>query len=417
MMPRFISHGRRLLALLLFGLILHLSIYSNAFHLPSSLRVSNHNLQHSCQQPRHHQHHQSTAVLTAVPTNIDDTQTTNNNQIIRNHYNLTILIPAYNEIDRIGETLCTYINYMKHQPVYQHITTTSSLKQSVISTGQCSILVIDDGSTDGMCGYIQEKTWLDDQSSNDDLNEGDNCWKVEEQVSCISLPTNEGKGAAISRGMMELQCSAEERNEHGNTRTRSIVLVADADGSGDIACLDDMIHSLECLLESSSTTIKAATTAAAANENDLAIIVGKRQYPQSKKSPLRSLLSWGFRTCVSTLFIGTSTASSNNANTLGVTDTQCGFKLMTTHTGKVLYRQLNLKRWSHDVEVLYRASCLCRNVSVGECSVNWVDKDGSKLVSSSLDAVVMSAVMLGEIGKMRLLYALGRWNMSPRESE
>eukprot|EP00984_Skeletonema_dohrnii_P029299 scaffold19787_cov127-Skeletonema_dohrnii-CCMP3373.AAC.1 len=304
---------------------------------------------------------------------------------------------------------------MKHQPVYQHVTTTSSLKQSVRSTGKCSILVIDDGSTDGMCRYIQEKTWLDDQSSNDDLNEQDNCWKVEEQVSCISLPTNEGKGAAISRGMMELQCSAEERNEHGNTRTRSIVLVADADGSGDIACLDDMIHSLECLLESSSTTTAAA--AAAANENDLAIIVGKRQYPQSKKSPLRSLLSWGFRTCVSTLFIGTSTASSNNANTLGVTDTQCGFKLMTTQTGKVLYRQLNLKRWSHDVEVLYRASCMCRNVSVGECNVNWVDKDGSKLVSSGKDAFVMSAVMLGEIGKMRLLYALGRWNMSPRESE
>ena len=414
-MPRFISHGRRLLALLLFGLILHLSIYSNAFHLPSSLRVSNHNLQHSCQQPRHHQHHQSTALLTAVPTSIVDTQTTNNKQIIRNHYNLTILIPAYNEIDRIGETLFTYINYIKHQPVYQHVTTTSSLMQSVISTGQCSILVIDDGSTDGMCRYIQEKTWLDDQSSNDDLNEGDNCWKVEEQVSCISLPTNEGKGAAISRGMMDLQCSAEERSEHGNTRTRSIVLVADADGSGDIACLDDMIHSLECLLESSSTTINA-TTAAAANENDLAIIVGKRQYPQSKKSPLRSLLSWGFRTCVSTLFIGTSTASSNNANTLGVTDTQCGLKLMTTQTGKVLYRQLNLKRWSHDVEVLYRASCLCRNVSVGECNVNWVDKDGSKLVSSGKDAAVMSAVMLGEIGKMRLLYALGRWNMSPRES-
>ena len=381
MMPRFISHGRRLLALLLFGLILHLSIYSNAFHLPSSLRVSNHNLQHSCQQPRRHQHYQSTALLTAVPTNIVGTQTTKK-QIIRNHYNLTILIPAYNEIDRIGETLFTYINYMKHQPVYQHVTTTSSLMQSVISTGQCSILVIDDGSTDGMCRYIQEKTWLDD-----DLNEGDNCWKVEEQVSCISLPTNEGKGAAISRGMMELQCSAEERNEHGNTRTRSIVLVADADGSGDIACLDDMIHSLECLLESSSTTINA-TTAAAANENDLAIIVGKRQYPQSKKSPLRSLLSWGFRTCVSTLFIGTSTASSNNANTLGVTDTQCGFKLMTTQTGKVLYRQLNLKRWSHDVEVLYRASCLCRNVSVGECSVNWVDKDGSKLVSSGKSQVL-----------------------------
>ena len=85
---------------------------------------------------------------------------------------------------------------------------------------------------------------------------------------------------------------------------------------------------------------------------------------------------------------------------------------MTVKTGQLLYHQLNLKRWSHDVEVLYRASCLCSNVRVGECDVNWVDKDGSKLVSSGKDAVVMSAMMLSEIGKMRLLYALGQWKMS-----
>ena len=90
---------------------------------------------------------------------------------------------------------------------------------------------------------------------------------------------------------------------------------------------------------------------------------------------------------------------------------------MTTRTGKLLYHELNLKRWSHDVEVLYRASCLCNDVLIGECSVNWVDKDGSKLVSSGKDAVVMSAVMLVEIEKMRLLYAFGRWKMASRERE
>ena len=411
MVPQFTAHGLRpLLGFLSFGLILHLSICTNAFIVTPSLHSYNKNQKH---KHRPYQHHQPTALLSTKPTNIDDVQTTNEQIIIRHHYNLTILIPAYNEIDRIGETLCTYINYMKHQPVYQHtVVTCSSLeKQSIkATTGQCSILVVDDGSTDGMCQYIQQKTWLapgKDRTSSNDWRE--NCWSVDENVSCISLPTNQGKGAAISRGMAELQCCATQHEEDGShTCTRSLVLVADADGSGDISSLNDMIHSLECLLESSSST------------DDMAIIVGKRQYSQSKKSPLRSILSWGFRTCVSALFIGAATTSSNNNNntsTLGVTDTQCGFKLMSAETGKLLYRQLNLKRWSHDVEVLYRASCLCSNVRVGECSVNWVDKDGSKLVSSGKDAVVMSAVMLGEIGKMRLLYALGAWKMSSSEKE
>ena len=448
MMPRFKSFHRRLrplLAFLLLNLILNiLFCRNNAFLLPtSSFLVHNNNNQKRCKRTNQ----QSTAFLSLKPTlTIDnDIQATiNEQQIIRQHYNLTILIPAYNEIDRIGETLCTYINYMKHQPVYQHCATASSsleehstIRTTATTTGQCSILVIDDGSTDGMCKYIKEKTWLEvpetqNWTATDDSREN-YCWSVNENVSCISLPSNQGKGAAISRGMVELQCGTTENDgidvvssHHTTTcQTRSIVLVADADGSGDISCLNDMLHSLECLLESSSTTITTSTSTLtstnAVPENDLALIVGKRQYPQSK-SPLRSILSWGFRTCVSALFIGatTTTTSSSNENnninkpynTLGVSDTQCGFKLMTVKTGKLLYHQLNLKRWSHDVEVLYRASCLCSNVRVGECDVNWVDKDGSKLVSSGKDAVVMSAMMLSEIGKMRLLYALGKWTMS-----
>lgn len=396
----------------LLSLILLLSICVDAFLLAPSLPVGNHH------QKYNRQHHQSKALFSAKPTDNIDRIPTSTEEIIY-HYNLTILIPAYNEIDRIGETLCTYINYMKHQPVYQHYSTTSSseTQSRITTTGQCSILVIDDGSTDGMCQYITEKTWLVPEKVGTPNISRENCWSVDEHVSCISLPTNQGKGAAISRGMMELPCCATGNEENYNTCTRSIVLVADADGSGDISCLDDMIYSLECLLESSTSTSLSTVR----SENDLAIIVGKREYPQSKKSLLRSILSWGFRTCVSTLFIGTTTSKHNNTNAntnaLGVTDTQCGFKLMTTRTGKLLYHELNLKRWSHDVEVLYRASCVCNNVLVGECSVNWVDKDGSKLVSSGKDAVVMSAVMLGEIGKMRLLYGLGRWKMASRERE
>ena len=301
-MQRHSSHGH-LLALLLSAAL--------ALHLCNAFLTSSH-------QNRHHQ-----STTTSVAFGSADINTTNRRRL---HYNLTILIPAYNEIDRIGETLGTYINYMKHQPVYQHSDDTILFEQQTTITGQCSILVVDDGSTDGTCQYITEKRWLDvpnDNNPNDVQQEVcTNCWKVDDHVACISLPTNQGKGAAIARGMMELpQCCAETNEDDAFDIARSIVLVADADGSGDISCLDDMIHSLECLLESSSSSSSSATIT-----DDLAIIVGKRKYPQSKKSRLRSILSWGFRTCVSTLFIGTNTNNTNNkSNRLGVTDTQCGF--------------------------------------------------------------------------------------------
>jgi hypothetical protein len=80
---------------------------------------------------------------------------------------------------------------------------------------------------------------------------------------------------------------------------------------------------------------------------------------------------------------------------------------MTSSTGRLLYTNLNLQKWSHDVEVIYRAHKL--GIPIDECDVKWVHKDGSKILTSRLDVVVMSGIMLSEIIWMRLLYALGVW--------
>ena len=371
------------------------------------------------------------------PSSTDNDQLHHNRATL--HYKLTILIPAYNEVDRIGETLCTYINYMKCQPVMNYssqlqllqtdnnMTNDASSSIERKNTGECSILVVDDGSTDSTAQYVHDKEWL--VVHNDDVKvyqsekkDKKNYWKVSEHVKCISLPSNRGKGAAVAYGMSTLdqqqQCTAEKDNP-----ARSIVLVVDADGSGDISCLHQMIHSLECLLSSSSSSSSSSKTT-----SELGIIVGKRQYPLQSKSKIRSILNWGFRTCVSILFWGvggsnnspsttssscsttttTSTSSSSRRKRgLGVTDTQCGFKLMTSTTGRLLYTNLNLQKWSHDVEVIYRAHKL--GIPIDECDVQWVHKDGSKILTSRLDVVVMSGVMLSEIIWMRLLYALGVW--------
>ena len=288
------------------------------------------------------------------------------------HYDLTILIPAYNELDRIGNTLSTYISYLKHSSVCLHPST----------TGNVTILVIDDGSTDGTADFVRGKSYLEAVSpfeSSDNLD----CWTVED-IQCISLAQNEGKGAAIERGMREIST-----NQYSCETARQMVLVCDADGSGDIqSCLNDMVQRLELLLRTQKNSKPDSTSDA--------LVVGYRVCKD--KSLLRSILSWGFRTAVSTVFFGSN---------LGVRDTQCGFKLMTLTAGKRLFNDLNLRRWTHDCEILHRAKLF--GIPVSECEVPWVDAEGSKLVTSATSAITMSFVMLKEIAAMRVNYAAGRW--------
>ncbi len=331
----------------------------------------------------------------------------------RKHYHLTILLPAYNEKDRIGNTLSSYMNYMSKTPVYQHQYQTlqnSTMLCTNLVSGSVSVLVVDDGSNDGTAEFIRGRSWLSEQAV--PTEEGDHiqestCWNVDPKVNVITLPHNSGKGAAIERGMMALpssfdhgiSCNINDGETHYLDKSVvSLVLVADADGSGDISCVDGMLRCLEEILSNSVSSTKWTEQNNHGNQFP-AMVVGYRQN-LVPKSPFRAFLSHGFRTSVSLVFIG---------KDLGVRDTQCGFKLMTPSAGQILYNRLNLRRWSHDVEVIHRARLL--EMPVGECGVVWVDKDGSKLIAKKTDALFASLAMFGEIANMRFQYALGTWTV------
>jgi dolichyl-phosphate beta-glucosyltransferase len=108
---------------------------------------------------------------------------------------LSVIIPAFNEADRLGATLNSCSKYLLRQP-YSY-----------------EIIVIDDGSTDKTRELVEAS-----KLSTPNL-------------ILITLPTNKGKGAAVKAGMLAA---------HGEYR-----LFMDADNSTDISQIEKLLPYLE----------------------------------------------------------------------------------------------------------------------------------------------------------------------------
>jgi len=83
-------------------------------------------------------------------------------------------------------------------------------------------------------------------------------------------------------------------------------------------------------------------------------------------------------------------------------DTQCGFKLFTNTTAKLLFTVLHLERWAFDVELFMIA--IKNKMPFREIPVNWKDVEGSKL-----NVVEASITMSRDFVLVRLLYLLKLW--------
>jgi len=137
----------------------------------------------------------------------------------------------------------------------------------------------------------------------------------------LRLFRNNGKGGAVRKGMVR-------------ARGRYL-LMADADGATKASDLGRLMAELQKV-----------------ERDGLGIAVGSRAHleeaegdAKAKRTPLRKLLMWGFHTLI-TLMIG---------NTQ-IKDTQCGFKLFTRATARLLFPVQHIDRWAFDVELLFLAA-------------------------------------------------------------
>jgi dolichyl-phosphate beta-glucosyltransferase len=214
---------------------------------------------------------------------------------------LSVVIPAYNEEQRLPLYL------PKVQAFCREL------------GADAEILVVDDGSKDGTAAYVEA------------VAAGDRT------VRLLRQPRNQGKGAAVRRGVAEAR--------------GAFILFADADGA---------------------TPIGEAAKLLQAGRGGHDVVIGSRKAADSEtrreRSWLRGLLGSVFYRITNLLAVP------------GILDTQCGFKLFRRAAAQRIFPQLHESGWAFDVEILFLAQKF--GMSIAEVPVNWTAVDGSKVKAS-----------------------------------
>ncbi len=210
---------------------------------------------------------------------------------------LSIVIPTYNEERRIGRTLAKIREYMDKQD-YSY-----------------EVVVSDDGSADTTCAIVNI------------IQEG---WP---ELRLIKAPSNQGKGAAVKRGILAVR---------GDN-----VLFTDADNATPIEELSKLLPFLgEYPIVFGSRHIKGA----------------KICVPQVKHRALLSRLS--------NLLIRVVAVP-------GVWDTQCGFKLFKSSVAKNIFANVQLTRFGFDIEAFVIARQL--GYTYKEIGIEWYNDFDSRV--------------------------------------
>lgn len=239
---------------------------------------------------------------------------------------LSIVVPAYNEADRIAPMLDETLEYLQHRRDRKgpHFT--------------YEVIVVDDGSSDDTAkvvfGYVRQHG-LD-------------------AIRLVQLSANRGKGAAVKAGVL---CARGE-----------LILFADGDGA-------TVISDVERLEEGVAKVAMAPQQAPGVlSPGKRGFAVGSRAHLQeqaeSRRHWIRNFLMHGFHVLVMLVVGG------------AIRDTQCGFKLMTRSAAQLLLSNTRLQRWCFDVELIYLAREL--KIPIVEVPVDWTEIPGSKIKATSI---------------------------------
>lgn len=314
---------------------------------------------------------------------------------------LSLVIPAYNEEERIPIMIRESFNYLasqKGKDVLRRLQSCAKTKpttsfeskrsdgirqkgqnQSERSEPTVEWLVVNDGSKDSTCETVREIYNNLMGITNGAGAIGDNATSVGWNWQIVSLRRNGGKGAAVKTGM--------------NLASGMFHLMVDADGATDFENgLEKLTQELERFSCSDNCKSDVDPTIA---------VFGSRAHLQNessaKRSFVRTILMKSFHFFVSLL------VSSK------VHDTQCGFKIFSKSASSVVFKTLHLRRWAFDTEIVLVSEL--HGIKMVEVAVPWKEVDGSKLSTSKLALAVVSISMLRDMVCVRACYMLGIWRI------
>ncbi|KAJ7981411.1 dolichyl-phosphate beta-glucosyltransferase-like [Quillaja saponaria] len=266
---------------------------------------------------------------------------------------ISLIIPAYNEENRLPGALEETMTYLQHR-----VAKDPSFSYEVI--------IIDDGSADGTkrvaFDFVKKYTV--------------------DNVRVILLGRNHGKGEAIRKGMLH------SRGE--------LLLMLDADGATKVTDLEKLENKIQAVARKEFACGDSAATGSSFRISDIPIAAfGSRAHLEEKalatRKWYRNFLMRGFHLVV-LLAAGP-----------GIRDTQCGFKMFTRAAARKLFTNIRLKRWCFDVELVF----LCKwfRIPISEISVNWSEIPGSKVHPLSIPNMLLELLL------MSVGYRTGMWRI------
>jgi dolichyl-phosphate beta-glucosyltransferase len=240
---------------------------------------------------------------------------------------LTLVLPAFNEAERIGPALDELFGYLRRRG--------EEARDGAPGSGhlpeRIEVLVVDDGSSDATADLVRARPEAEASA-----------FVTDPPVLEVLTVEHGGKGAAVKAGMLHA--------------TTDLIVFTDAD----MATPPDMIPLL----------------VAALADHDVAL--GSRIQSDGsdmrKSQPVyRRLLGKGFHLLASLWVVGP------------VKDTQCGFKGFTRDAAHDLFARQEIDSIVFDVELIYLARR--RGYRLAIVPVRWSDRRGSRMRASPALAV------------------------------
>ncbi len=230
---------------------------------------------------------------------------------------LTIVLPAYNEAERIAPALDELFGYLDRRGDLAR----DGAPGAARLPDAIEVLVVDDGSTDATADIVGARPEANGNASD------------RATLHVLRVP-HRGKGAAVRAGML--------------AGTADLIVFADAD----MATPPDQLPLL----------------VAALTDHDVAL--GSRIQPdgsdmRASQPTYRRLLGKAFHLLASVWVVGP------------VQDTQCGFKGFTREAAQDLFSRQQITSIAFDVELIYLARR--RGYRIAIQPIRWYDKRGSRM--------------------------------------